>query len=209
MKKTFIGDCHGKYDRYGKILKTCQNSIQVGDMGVGFFRENAWDGELIPYANPPYDRMVEGGHRFIRGNHDNPNVCKRHTQWIPDGTIEDGVMFIGGALSIDRAMRVEGRSWWAEEELNYGELNDLAGKYLQEKPRVMVTHDCPETVANHLFNTTKIFDPSRTRQAFDGMWENHKPELWIFGHWHDHRNVEIMGTRFICLAELQTMELEI
>lgn len=204
----FIGDVHGKYDRYKSIIKEHPNTIQVGDMGVGFFKRN-YEGELIPYANPPYDRMVESNARFIRGNHDNPSVCKRHTQWIRDGHLEGSTMFIGGGLSIDRDYRVLNETYWEDEELNYGELNRLVDKYLEVKPRVMVTHDCPETVAQHLFNMMKLNDPSRTRQAFESMWEQHKPELWIFGHWHDYRNTEVMGTRFICLAELQTLEIDI
>jgi predicted phosphodiesterase len=74
----------------------------------------------------------------------------------------------------------------------------------------MVTHDCPETVADHLFGLTgKLNIPSRTRQAFDSMWEAHKPEIWIFGHWHQSRDQNIMGTRFVCLAELEAKEIEI
>ena len=204
-KTTFIGDCHGKFNRYNTILKNSTHpTIQVGDMGVGFFSPYG-----IPSENPPYDRMVEGGHRFIRGNHDNPNVCKKHTQWIPDGTIEGDVMFIGGGLSIDREFRNLNESYWEDEELSITEFFDLTDKYLEAKPCVMVTHDCPETVAHHLFKTMKLNDPSRTRQAFESMWQMHKPELWVFGHWHDHRNVEIMGTRFVCLGELQTAEVDL
>jgi hypothetical protein len=202
----FIGDVHGHYGRYETIIKNHRDTIQIGDMGVGFYRRD-YEGVLQAYPNPPYDKMVDGNHRFIRGNHDNPNVCKRHTQWIPDGHVENDMMFIGGGLSIDRHMREEGLSYWLDEELSYGDFFDLVGKYTDIKPRVMVTHDCPESIANHLFGTTKLDDPSRTRQALESMWVSHKPEVWIFGHWHDYRNTEILGTSFICLAELQTIEI--
>jgi hypothetical protein len=204
----FIGDVHGHFSAYSTILKGCKNSIQIGDMGVGFYKRD-YEGVLSPYPNPPYDKMVAGGHRFIRGNHDNPNVCRRHSQYIPDGHIEGDMMFIGGGYSIDRDFRVLNETYWEDEELDYVELNHLVGVYYETKPRIMVTHDCPELVANHLFTTTKLSIPSRTRQAFNSMWENHKPELWIFGHWHDHRDLTLLGTRFVCLAELQTMEFDI
>ena len=72
----FIGDVHGKYGRYETILKNSDlPTIQVGDMGVGFFHRD-YEGTLRPFANPPYDKMVAGNHRFIRGNHDNPYVCR-------------------------------------------------------------------------------------------------------------------------------------
>src|SRR5262245_14865759 len=62
-------------------------------MGVGFFKAEP-DGSI----HPPYEKMVVSNARFIRGNHDNPNVCRRHTQWIPDGHLEDSMMFIGGGI---------------------------------------------------------------------------------------------------------------
>lgn len=202
-----IGDVHGKFGRYGKIISECENSIQVGDMGVGFLNNQ---GE--PRANPPYDKMVAGGHRFIRGNHDNPSVCRNHTQWIPDGRVENDVMFIGGGLSIDRAYRTEGVSWWANEELSWEAFVWYIEEYADHQPQVMVTHECPESVAEHLcqyLGWRKFDDPSRTRQAFQTMLELHRPKLWVFGHWHHSFDQVIEGTRFVCLDELETLEVDI
>ena len=210
----FIGDVHGKFSGYKAIIKDCPASIQVGDMGVGFLRTH---GPRVgeEYSNPPHYAMIRGNHRFIRGNHDSPEACARHSQWIPDGTIEDGTMFIGGALSIDKAFRIEGYSWWQDEELSSNELSNLVDKFIAEKPRVMITHECPEEIAIELVreirNETKL-DPrfaSRTRQALQSMWSAHSPELWIFGHWHHSFDREIRGTRFICLTELEYMDLDL
>src|SRR5712671_5809644 len=99
----FIGDVHGKFDRYKAIIREHPNTIQVGDMGVGFRR---WPhGEY--QSNPPYDEMVKANAYFIRGNHDNPAVCKRHTQYIPDSMVQNDTMFIGGGYSIDWQYRIE------------------------------------------------------------------------------------------------------
>lgn len=227
MKKTYrlIGDVHGKFSRYKKILdESPYPTIQVGDMGVGFrhtsdgVNHNAGDFS----TNPPYDKMVEGGHRFIRGNHDNPAVCKRHSQYINDGDYEDGTMFIGGALSIDKAYRHEGFSYWPDEEIDTLGLNDLVDHYVTLKPRVMITHECPEEVAEQIVDhdrasmnrkayPTKL-DPayaSRTRQAFQSMWSAHSPEEWYFGHWHVPFDHVLRGTRFVCLPELATIDVEL
>lgn len=210
----FIGDVHGKFSGYKRIIEDCPASIQVGDMGVGFLRtQGPRVGE--EYGNPPHYAMVRGNHRFIRGNHDSPEACARHSQWIPDGTIEDGMMFIGGALSIDRASRIEGYSWWQDEELSIAALTDLVDKYIETRPRVMVTHECPEEVAaeiNRQLTWGGKLDPrfaSRTRQALQSMWSAHSPELWIFGHWHHSFDRVMRGTRFICLAELEHMDLDL
>lgn len=213
----FIGDVHGKYEGYKRLIKDFPRSIQVGDMGVGF---KNWHGEIK--GNPPHYAMVAGDHRFIRGNHDNPEECAKHSQWIPDGHVEGNMMFCGGAVSIDRAYRTEGYSWWKDEELSTEELNRIVDKYSTVKPRIMVTHDCPETVAEQVLNSIVVLgkpssgytklDPqhaSRTRQAFHNMWIMHSPEIWIFGHWHVLFDHVLRGTRFICLPELGHIDLEI
>lgn len=213
----FLGDVHGKFQPYKTILKNSPHpTIQIGDMGIGFRK---WPhGE--PSANPPYDAMVAGGHKFIRGNHDNPAVCKRHTQYIADGTIIDNMMFIGGALSIDKAYRVEGFSYWSDEELSTQELDQMIDIYIATKPEIMITHETPESIAELMVGTvdprTKMFSPgkldprfaSRTRQAFQSMFELYQPKLWIYGHWHIPFDEAINGTRFICLPELATIDID-
>lgn len=206
----YIGDVHGKYTQYKKIIKGATNTIQVGDMGVGFRK---WPhGDAQP--NPPHDKMLEGNHRFIRGNHDNPTVCKNHSQWIPDGHIENDTMFIGGAVSIDAQWRIEGYSWWGNEELSDEELEVLINKYIEAKPKIMVTHDCPEEISELILMKLPIIKglnksdfPSRSRKAFQRMWSAHSPDLWVFGHWHISVDQILRGTRFVCLAELEAKEL--
>ena len=209
----FIGDVHGKFGRYDRIIREHANTIQVGDMGVGFIDPNSVYRDYPRYlSNPSHDKMVAGNHRFIRGNHDNPSVCKRHTQCIQDGTVEGDRMFIGGALSIDRAFRVEGYTWWKDEEITSPEeWNRIFDIYRIALPRVMVTHECPESVAGQVMashNMTKLHDPSITRRAFEGLLSIHRPEIWVFGHWHRSFDAVINGTRFVCLNELEAKEID-
>ena len=212
----FIGDVHGKYDRYEKTIADGPPSIQVGDMEVGFRR---WPhGE--PEADPPHHSMVAGHHRFIRGNHDNPAVCREHSQWIADGTFENNMMFVGGANSIDREWRREGYDWWPDEELSATELRTMIALYIDRKPRIMVTHDCPEEVASIVLSRAlisgprKIDLPSRTRFALQEMWAAHCPKFWLFGHYHMSFDQVLhggrtTGTRFICLAELEHRDIKL
>jgi Icc-related predicted phosphoesterase len=210
----FIGDVHGKYKQYHRLIKEVDASIQVGDMGVGF-RYHGYRSHDIGKAcpNPYHDLMVRQNARFIRGNHDNPNVCRNHSQWIPDGTIEmignSKVMFIGGATSIDIHTRLEGYSWWPDEELNISELYRMYDLFMEEKPDIMVTHECPTQVAALLVRSFKLEHSSGSRQAFESMFESHKPSMWIFGHYHQPFKMDIYGTEFICLAELETLDIEL
>lgn len=207
-----IGDVHGIYNRYKAILKeTPYPTIQVGDMGVGFSKPYI-GGAIAHRPNPPYDLMVEGDHKFIRGNHDNPSVCRKHTQYIEDGTIIGNTMFIGGALSIDKAYRYQGYDYWDDEELSHTELEICLEKFEAAKPEIMITHECPNSISNCFADTYGIkLDPkyaSRTRTWFETMFGIHQPKLWVFGHWHNKLDYVNNGTRFICLPELETIDVD-
>lgn len=205
-----IGDVHGKFSRYREIIRDVPFSIQVGDMGVGF--RGYRHGELKWLTNPPYDAMAEGRNLFIRGNHDNPDVCSRHDFWIADGTLVDGIYCLGGAVSIDRMWRTEGLDWWADEECSYADLERMIDEYAAIKPEIVVTHDCPESIANQMlatFNKKKFEDGSRTRQALERMFHLHQPHEWYFGHWHWSLQFKSGRTLFRCLNELEHVDVEI
>lgn len=176
----FIGDVHGNFNKYFQLINQTDLSIQVGDFGVGF----------VPMPN------LTENNRFIRGNHDDPSLCTTIKNYIPDGTFEDGIMFLGGAWSIDRAWRTEGKDWWPDEELSIKELDYWIQKYDEYRPKIMVTHDCPDVVSPMLVNTAY---KTRTGQALGAMFSIHQPKLWIFGHYHISRKIEMAGTTFICL----------
>ncbi len=208
----YIGDVHGRYSPYRRIIKGAPASIQVGDMGVGFRRFP--HGE--EYGNPPHTLMVKHNARFIRGNHDNPAACLRHSQWLQDGSWDriTRTMFIGGADSIDKAYRIKDFSWWPDEELSYEALNDLIALYETLRPQIMVTHDAPQQIAAEVIRPSlqgdiSSFEMTKTRAALQQMWAMHPPELWVFGHYHVSFDHVLQGTRFICLAELEYKDIDL
>lgn len=206
MTKTrFIGDVHGLKNDLSLILNDLPEDvtsvIQVGDLGVGFGQSDYWHESL--------DDLMQGKNaKFIRGNHDSPEVCKTMKSWIPDGLIQNDMMLIGGAWSIDYQWRTMGIDIWEDEELSHEELNDLIDVYDLVRPKIMVTHDCPENVSLELFIQTgnslggATQFKTRTGAALQAMFDIHQPELWLFGHWHRNTDKVINGTRFICLDEL-------
>lgn len=219
MSKTrIIGDVHGLKNDLSIILQNLPEDvtsvIQVGDMGVGFGQGDYWHEDL--------ERMLSAVNaKWIRGNHDSPKKCREMSTWIPDGTVENDWMYLGGAWSIDYAWRAKGVSWWEDEELSYTELERLISVYDMIRPRVMVTHDVPHSVATQLFfaEDRPLYGngqyKTRTGSALDAMFAIHKPELHIFGHWHYDVDEVIDGTRFVCLNELsiadvnrETLEIE-
>lgn len=220
MKLRIVGDIHGKFNEYSfynlGVGRTRhmgdpvppENSVQVGDFGIGFYSPY-WHESVRDWMNK------YPGHRFIRGNHDDPAMCKTMPGYIADGTIENDVMYVGGAWSIDREWRTEGKDWWPDEELSIDELNKIFDLYVKHRPRVMITHDCPTHVSYEMFiskgdglvNTPHI--QTRTAQAFQAMFEEYQPEEWYFGHWHYTRQMKLYGTKFQCLGELDYVDIEI
>jgi hypothetical protein len=133
----FIGDVHACFKEYVTIAEASPTgSIQVGDFGVGFGQ--------VPNMNPK--------HRFIRGNHDNPEDCKLLPNWIADGTLEDDIFYCGGARSIDQSFRCEGVDWWRDEELSIGEYYEMYDQFVLKghKPKIIVTHDLPSKLTYHM-----------------------------------------------------------
>lgn len=213
MKLTrIIGDIHGKIYDYKMFSIADFNgpSIQVGDFGIGF-SSPYWHDELADWQkqNPH--------HRFIRGNHDDPDRCKTMPGFIADGKIENDVMFIGGAWSIDHAWRTEGVDWWAGEELSIIELDRLIDVYDTVRPRVMITHDAPTDVTYQMFvqsglalgGTSAKKINTRTGQAFQAMFDIHQPDEWYFGHWHVTMQCKFGRTMFHCLGELDYVDVEL
>jgi hypothetical protein len=210
MVTRIIGDIHGKYEPYKKIIEGCEKSIQVGDYGVGFGsgikRDFYSEREKFERFGP--HGWTPGPHRFIRGNHDNPEACRENPNWIPDGTIEGNVMFIGGALSIDKEWRVPNIDWWEDEEVSYNQFDMLISKAQINRPSVMITHDCPESIIPLIFKNALPIK-SRTQAALDSIFNYAPPKLWIFGHWHQTMQVVINDTQFICLGELNHVDIDL
>lgn len=198
-KIRFIGDIHGLTHRYMSIVeKSKYPTVQVGDFGYGF------EGVYNPF------KPERTNHRFIRGNHDNPAKCREQPQFIEDGTIENNIGYVGGASSIDRAYRTEGVSWWPDEQLSIAELDAILGKLIEHKPEVIISHECPEFVADVIcttMNKRKFHDDNRTRIMLEQVYYHYKPKLHIFGHWHHDFDWLYQGTRFICLDELSYIDI--
>lgn len=209
-----VGDVHGRLDDFRRNMKRLHKDhpdetiVQVGDMGIGFPKSQST--MLPPFC------------KFIRGNHDKPEDCRAHSNYLGDfGAIEiDGhkVFYVGGAWSIDRPMRIEGVSWWPEEELSIAELNQALELYIETKPDIMITHDGPQHATTYILNRFALASQNsyrfetpvatRTGQALYAMFEAHQPKLWVFGHWHYSWIKRINGTVFLCLNELESQRVE-
>lgn len=210
-----IGDIHGQiseYMVYG-IDKFEGPTIQIGDFGIGFGQSDYWHERINLH-------MADRHHRFIRGNHDNPAKCKEMVGWIKDGTVENDVMFIGGAWSIDNPnappgwyKRTVDVDWWHDEECSDEQFAQMLDTYSVVKPRVMITHDCPHNIAGHMFwDTGFLKGPrynTRTGDFLQKLFEIHQPDEWYFGHWHHTMQYKHGRTMFHCLGIYDFVDVEL
>jgi hypothetical protein len=94
---------------------------------------------------------------------------------------------LGGAVSLDRAVRIGGRSWWPEEEITEQQATDVIARGPAD---VMVTHDCPSGVV-HTFSPPPSFWDLRDRARSDrhqeqlqGVVSAVQPGWLMHGHLH-------------------------
>jgi hypothetical protein len=202
----FLGDTHGDLHlaKQSAIFAAEHGAeiIQVGDWGY------LWPGkdktsELSEIMNRSGVNM-----RFIDGNHDeHPALAALsipHVIYQPRGSVyedTDGTRFLfcGGAASIDRDIRVLGRSWWPEETITESEFAlamDAAGPI-----HVLVTHDAPDYPPGF----RPAGDPgfrkrsARSMEMVAALIDGHRPALHVHGHWHHLYSMRRGSTRVVGL----------
>lgn len=206
------GDTHGEQARfdlfreYGEQNCTSEDYLIVcGDFGYIFAndaRENAFLDEL---EKKPYTIC------FVDGNHENfPAICSYPKELWNGGRVHRirrnilhlmrGQLFeiggrslftMGGAYSIDRYMRIKGRSYWQEELPDNSEYRE-ASVNLKEcgyKVDYIVTHTAPREIIRRMGCY-----PDRHDMELTGFleWVMHKVEFkgWFFGHWHTDKKLD-------------------
>ena len=206
-----IGDVHSKVSDYLDIVDGCEYSLQIGDMGFNY--------KHLDYVDSTH-------HRIVFGNHDNFDIMPAYPHFLGgSGTasLDDiDFFFISGAFSVDKKARLRyeamgyGKSWWEKEQLSTKELQDAIDLYCDVKPNLMISHTCPTMVSRLIGNPGVLrsfgFDPStfrtNTGEALQRCFDYHKPKVHIFGHMHQSRVEVVGGTTFICLNELEYLDIK-
>lgn len=199
-----IGDVHQKFRPYNRILSKYEYTIQIGDFGFNYF---------------VLDDKDSTKHKFFPGNHDNYDYCYEYPHCLGDyGSFSldnKDFFFIRGGFSIDKKYRMPGVDWFPNEELNLEECNNCLNLYKETKPDIVLSHECPDLVARLIGNPDVLrewgFNPetfqTKTQILLQQCFEYHQPKLWIFGHFHKTWQQIVNNTHFICLNELEILEL--
>lgn len=194
-----VGDTHGEWDTLDAIVKFTKPDrvLLVGDCGV--YQADLFD----PYTNVhgiPID--------FIDGNHEDHEFIwsGRYTDkfrgvtYIPRGTISNGVLYIGGADSIDKEAQMAKGMWSPEEKIPLSLAFKAAEEAVKMRVHTVVSHDAPYEAAEYLCDSRRLpYHPQSSQLALSHILETVKPKLWIHGHWHMADDHKIGDTRFISL----------
>lgn len=199
------GDTHGDRVRFiennmGDSVFTEDDTLIVcGDFGFIFLNDDYENEFLDILETKPYTIC------FCDGNHENfPAIfsfpleewcggkvhrIRKNILHLKRGqvfTIDGKTIFtMGGAYSIDRAMRKLGFSYW-NEELPSSEEYSEAARNLKEKGNkvdIIISHTAPKEIILRMGVTPDLHDIELTGFLEWVMYEA-QFEKWFFGHWH-------------------------
>jgi hypothetical protein len=171
--------------------------LHTGDFGYTFTRRYLDD---VDSALSAYNMRLF----FVDGNHEN----HEYLQQLPrseDGTVEissfithlprgyrwawDHVRFLalGGAVSVDQRLRMEGVTWWRGEEISSG---DAAQAILGGYADVVVSHDAPAGYdiprlgRSDYWPEDLIRASNYNRELLARVAAVVRPSCWFHGHYH-------------------------
>lgn len=207
MTKTlFVGDIHGdtkaliRLTKYAMRLQKIERIIQVGDFSI-----NPADYSFTwPFDIPLW---------FIPGNHDHYHALSRgmnlapNVRYIKRGEIVDGILFVGGAYSVDKDLRVTGVDWFPEEQMSYREYIDgidSLSKSLDARVtpeiKTMVCHDAPSVLYNDLGVTYDNESGNIYAAGLTWLVALVRPYLYIHGHHHKRMTTKALDCTFESLG---------
>ena len=199
MSITLIGDVHGKYEHYHKIVRQTERhpyTLQIGDFGFKY---------------DTLKNVDSTRHLILPGNHDHYDTCYNHPHFLGDYGYTSlnriDFFYYRGAYSIDRQYRTIGIDWWENEQVNIDQFMKARELYRDIKPEVMITHDCPQDIALQMLEPGQRAYENITSWALQELYNIHQPKLWFFGHWHRAVKIQHGNTQFVCLNELETYTL--
>ena len=228
-KTLLLGDIHCNYaameDFIQAIMVEYNDShrfdriIQVGDFG--YYPDFVGEDNIFAYVGgftrgfrerdlPSLDLADEM--IFIRGNHEDHIALSKINdgqevkdtylggwKFAPDGLLRDGILYAGGAWSIDGRARQEARhyapehlkfldQWYEEaEQISIRRMNEtleFAGDHRKDI-EILITHDCN---FNLLYSLVRAkLHKTRTGVFIDKLLADViEPEYHFFGHHHKH-----------------------
>lgn len=206
------GDWHGDLSIARAVVRTLKSEevhllLHLGDLAV------RWPGPKKGRFDKRLGQLLDDADiefLFIDGNHDNHKELRElgllsdgtrrlsdRMSYVPRGTVieRNGVRIgaLGGAYSVDRQWRTEGKDLWADlEEPKPAEAERLIASAPVD---VLLTHDAPAGFRGleGLALPPEIASAAdRTRELLQRTVEALQPPLLFSGHWHQRKSQELV-----------------
>ena len=221
MKFLILGDTHGYWhDLNVTIAKAIRQHpdithiVQVGDFGYGFADKpfKASKGFFTDEEMAVYDAAHK---MWLDGNHENFDKLEVDGgAWQPGWThmgrgsvLEvDGyrMMFFGGASSIDKHIRKEGQSWWHQEDITYGQVQQTLDT-IEGPIDALFTHEHAGCIPYSDDRYKHDHAPSKgNRQMLDALVDRYKPDYCFFGHHHHAEKGNVGDMEWYCCPIIET-----
>lgn len=205
MKTLVVGDVHGEFGILNRLINKTKPDLVIccGDFGYWPKFKSKINYEDIKLQGAEKLLWCDGNHEDYwtlaerESDEISPGIIympRGSTYTLPDGRV---ILFMGGADSIDKRFRTIGRDWFPEEIITQKDMMNLP----EIDVDIFITHTCPNELIPilQLNYPEKGYEPSN--DALTSLWQIYKPDLWYFGHWHQHRE-GIIGdkTKWVCLS---------
>ena len=121
--------------------------------------------------------------------------------------LSKSILLVGGAISVDRRFRIEGKSYWSGEEFVLKLEHEFP--YKDRQYDLVVTHTRPGICgAFKGFDNIKYWcdqdfdlknDLIEESQKLDYLYERTKPKWWVGGHFHQSLTITYENMTYRCL----------
>lgn len=213
MKVLLVGDTHGDAKFISSINRLAKTQgaryvIQLGDFGYDFSPNvlasiRAWlDGDERRkwyWLDGNHDQHDYIRSEIRKGKHPKKPVKHFHERmfYCPRGSTlkigQKNVLFLGGAVSIDKARRQQGVNWWPQENLSTADVHRAIDN--GKRADVLLSHDAPPN--GELKNWLKEQgykidrDSEQNRKAVQAVMDK-TPVCEVYhGHYHHYYEAQV------------------
>lgn len=220
MKVAIAGDWHGNTKYALKAVDYSYDNDAELIVHVGDFSFDFQDSFLQPLNAKlkEFDLNL----LFCRGNHDNPEYLsslpissgtaqvKSNIIYAPNNyrltSNNRSVLFLGGAVSVDRSFRTPGKDWWSGETISMQEAEQAISDGYAD---VMICHDVPAGVNIKTIQNNPMGWPAHAlreaeahRELLRAVVDSVKPALILAGHYHSRESHLLKGKDYSTQVEI-------
>lgn len=225
MKFLILGDVHGCWgDMNVTIARALRRNpdithiVQVGDYGYGSWPHSKGKPFVASksFFGPTEMELYNNVEKlWIDGNHENfdqleidKGAWQPGWTYMPRGSVieVDGyrVMFFGGAASIDKAHRVEGSSWWRQEDITYRQVQETIDS-VDGNIDALFSHEHAESIPySDVRYKHDHLESKSNRKLLQAIVDNFQPSFCFFGHHHHQDKGMIGGMEWACCPIIES-----